>query len=312
MLARVAESIYWMARYVERAEDLSRLVNVNAHLALDLPRGVAPAWDTLINIIGAEPIYEQRFAGETSEARIVRFLIADQESGHSIVSSLKFARENARSVREAIPREVFEAINILYHYSRDHVNSGISKRGRHAYLNQVILRCQTVAGVLADVMNRDEAYQFFLLGQALERADMVTRILDVRSASLIADNANTPEMYETVQWISVLKSLSGHQMYRLARQRRIHRAEVLRFVLQHQHFPRSVMFCAQELKRCMKEIGDANTPLRAVSRIARHLRSNKAHLLEGDDLNHYLDQIQVDVIGIHNAVSDTYFSHSLE
>jgi len=156
MLARVAENMYWMARYLERAEDLARLINVNTHLLLDLPRGISPGWRPLVTMIGAETGYVAKIGDVDDEGKVLRWLISDKDNGQSLLASIRMARDNARTFREAFPREAWEEINALYLFARDRVQSGLTKRGRFDYLQQVIRRSQTVTGVLEGTLNRDE------------------------------------------------------------------------------------------------------------------------------------------------------------
>ena len=170
MLARVAENMYWMSRYVERAENMARLVNVNSNLLLDLPRGIAPGWRPLVTIVGADEVFAEKYGDADDEARVIRFLIADRDNPQSILSLVTRARENARTFRDATPQEAWEEVNALYHYVRDNVQSGLTKRGRFDYLASVIRRSQTLTGLLSGCMNHDDSYSYVHLGRHVERA----------------------------------------------------------------------------------------------------------------------------------------------
>ena len=143
MLSRVAQNLYWLGRWVERAENTARLVSVNANLLLDLPRGIAPGWQPLVAITGGEADYRKRYDGY-EERNVVRYLVGDASNPSSILSSLVSARENARTIRDIVPREAWELINELYLYGRDNLQGGLSKRGRHAYLAHVIETSQAI------------------------------------------------------------------------------------------------------------------------------------------------------------------------
>ena len=212
MLARVAENMYWMARYLERAEDLARLIDVTTHLHLDLPRGSTPSWGTLLTLIGAEESYREKHGVAEDEGRVLRFLLGDKDHPQSLRAAVAAARSNARGFREVFPREAWEDINGLYHFSLEQLQSGLSKPGRHAYLRGIITRVQTVAGRLEGAMNRDEAYHFIDLGRQLERADMTTRLIDSSSTRLVPREGDDGARFDDLQWMSVLKSLTGYQM----------------------------------------------------------------------------------------------------
>ncbi|MCC9003169.1 MAG: alpha-E domain-containing protein, partial [Candidatus Competibacter sp.] len=183
MLSRVAQNIYWMARYIERAEDTARIINVNTNLLLDLPRNMTFGWLPLIFIVGAEKQFFEKDPNRLAdESTVVKFLISDSDNPGSIISSLASARENLRTTRDTVPQEAWEQINGLYIFARDHVPT---RRGRFEFLRRVIHGAQQINGMLAGSMSRTAAYDFVWLGRFLERADMTTRILDVRSANLL-------------------------------------------------------------------------------------------------------------------------------
>jgi uncharacterized alpha-E superfamily protein len=307
MLARVAENMYWMSRYVERAEDLARLINVNSNLHLDLPKGIAPGWRPLLTIIGADEAFAEKYGDADDEARVLRFLLADRDNPQSILATVAAARENARTFRDAIPREGWEEINGLYHHARDHVQAGLTKRGRFDYLAQIIRRSQTLTGLLAGCMNRDEAYFFIQVGRQVERADMTTRILDVRTASLVPEQIPDRRSFENILWMSVLKSLTGYQMYRLEMHVRIQRRDVLRFLLQSRRFPRAVPRCLDELARRLEDLGGGEDALRVVNRLQRTLAELELAALDQEALHALVDALQVGLGEVHDAIAATYF-----
>ena len=323
MLARVAENLYWMARYLERAEDLARLISVNTNLLLDLPRGVAPGWRSLITIIGAEPEYVKVPGANDDEGRILHFLIADKDHTQSIVASLSSARENARTFREIIPREAWEEINGLYHFARDRADAGVGKRDRQEFLKAVIRGCQTWTGLLAGCMNHDEPFQFVQLGQNIERADMTTRIIDVRSATLLdkgdrsvvdATGAGTDDAgsFQNIQWMSVLKSLSGYQMYRQERQTSVRRDAALQFLLQSKRFPRSVTFCVDALRACLVAMPRHKRSMATIAELARTLADAPVGTLHQSAMPAFIDSLQLGLNVIHESIVATYFAHDSE
>ncbi len=150
MLSRVAENIYWLTRYVERAENTARLLKVNTQLMLDTPKGVSPGWLPLISIGGLDQEFTD-CCNDDSEPTVVRFLIVGETNPGSIVNSLKNARENCRTVREVLPRSVWELLNELNLYAKDNAKKGISKKGREDYLNDIIAGSQQFGGLLGSV-----------------------------------------------------------------------------------------------------------------------------------------------------------------
>ncbi len=307
MLARVAGNMYWMARYLERAEDVARLINVNANLLLDLPRGIAPGWRPLVTIMGADAAFVEKHGDTADETKVLRFLIAERDHSQSILATIGSARENARTFRDAIPREAWEEINGLYHFTRDQLQAGLSKRGRFGYLKEIIRRSQTVTGLLAGCMNQDEGYSFIQIGRKLERADMTTRILDVRTASLLSGEVGDLRPFDNIQWMSVLKSLTGYQMYRLEMQVRVQRDEVLRFLLRSRRFPRAVLRCMDDLGERVEQLGSGERPLRVILRLQRSLEDLDVSTLSQDALHELIDILQIGFNDVHAALDDTYF-----
>lgn len=306
MLARVAESLFWMARYCERAEDLARLLNVNAHLMLDLPKGVAPGWRALIDISGADEMYCKKFT-DYDEKSVVKFLIADPESFSSIVFSINSARENARTIRDVIPREAWEHINAFSMWVKEKAEKSLPRRQRFDFLNEVILRCQTLNGILAGSMNHDQGYLFFRLGRNLERADMTTRIIDVRSAGLgSASEHERYDHFDNLQWMSVLKSLTAYQMYRQSTNVSVRRAEVLKFLFLSEVFPRAVTHCLGDLEDGIQSLPRNAVALAALAR-ARQLVKTDTTAMSQMDLHQFIDQVQIGLNGVCQALSDSYF-----
>jgi uncharacterized alpha-E superfamily protein len=306
MLSRVAENIYWMSRYIERAEDVARIVTVNANLLLDLPKGIAPGWEPLIVITGSNEPYFKRHK-ECGERSALRFLIGDADNTGSILSSLRAARENCRTIRDIVPREAWEQINELYLFARDNVQEGITKRGRHAFLRRIVLGSQTIHGLLSGTMNHDEGYQFLRIGRNLERADMTTRIIDVRSANLLPDDAPELRPFDNIQWMSVLKSLTAYQMYRRTMQARIRRGDVLRFLLQSEEFPRAFHYCVAAVSRCVDDLPNNEASLRVIGRLNRTVIGTRVEGLDQHSLHEFIDELQLGLADLHAEVAKAWF-----
>ncbi len=336
MLSRVAQNVYWMARQIERAEDTARLINVNSNLLLDLPRNTTFGWLPLIFIVGAEKLFFEKDPNRLADqSNVVKFLISDRDHPSSIISSLAAARENLRTTRDTVPPEAWEQINGLYIYARDHVPT---RRGRFEFLRRVIQGAQQINGLLAGAMSRTAAYDFVRLGRYLERADMTTRILDVRSANLLAragrpaavtpdpsDSGQTqtqtqtqtqaipePEEqdpFESIQWMSVLKSLSAYQMYRQQVRLRVGGPDVLKFLLQDECFPRAVACCLKQLEICLRELPRNTVPLAGVAALKQRLNAAAAPTLVHEELHEFIDQLQIGLGDVHDQIAATYFMH---
>lgn len=306
MLSRVAENIYWLSRYVERAENTARIVSVNANLLLDLPRGIAPGWRPLIDITGANALFEEHYK-DYGERQVVRFLIGDERNAGSILSALGAARENCRTIRDFVPRESWELLNELYLHARDDLSKGLTKGGRHAYLKRLVQGVQTMTGMLSGTMLHDQGYDFLHLGRFIERADMTTRLIDVRSANLLPEETTELRPFETIQWISVLKSLTGYQAYRRSEQVRVQRDPVLRFLLQHPAFPRSVGYCLESLRKSLEKLPRNESTLRVTGRLKRTLEGVAPERLDQHRLHAFLDEFQIGIGELHGEIARTWF-----
>ncbi len=306
MLSRVAESIYWIGRYQERAENIARLINVNSNLILDLPKGLMPDCEPLITILGCEDLYHERHP-EVTERRIVNFLISDEANTDSILSCLSYARENARTIREILPREGWEAINSMYNDAVENKTQSYARHGRSPYLEKIIFDLQHITGLLAGTMNHDIAYDFLNLGRKIERADMTTRIIDVRSENIIPDSAPELKPFEDMLWMSMLKTLSGYQMYRQSMQVRIHRNDVLNFLFSRTTFPRSVSFCVKSMKENLDSLPNNDICLSHINKLQKTLNASSRKTQNNNDLHLYIDKIQLQLANLHNGIQKTYF-----
>ena len=306
MLARVVENVYWLARYLERAENTARIIGVNTNLLLDLPGGIAPGWLPLVDISGNRAEFDAR-GTKGDERDVVHFLMAEKDNPGSICSSLSSARENARTLREILPTEAWELLNQFFADFTKDLSAGLNKRTRFEFLKRIVITLQTIAGMLDGTMNRNDAHTFSTLGRNLERADMTSRIVDVRSAQLLP--AETPELrpFETVQWMSVLKSLSGYQMYRLRMRTRVRRTDVLQFLLRDDQFPRSCQFCLMQLERSLNELPRSEGVLEVLATAARFVESAPLATLDQPGLHDLIDKLQLHINNVHNMIAEIYF-----
>ncbi len=307
MLSRVADNLYWFGRYMQRAENTARLINVHANLLLDLPRNVTVGWLPLLEIAGADGLFKATGL-EPTEDNVVRFLIADERNPGAIFSSLSFAREVARVSRDCLPREAWERLNDVFLFVQERGERSINRARRQDFLQGVINGVMLLIGVLTSNLSRDVGFQFLRIGTNLEQADMTTRILDVRSSRLFKPDATlTP--FDNIQWMSVLKSLTAYQMYRRHVRTRVNGPNVLRFLLQNRQFPRSVSYCLSMVASALPLLPPSRKVERAIERTkALVMDANIEALLEQPDgLALFMDEIQLGLGLVDDAVVDSYF-----
>ncbi len=306
MLSRVANKIYWMARYLERAENTARLINVNTHLLFDLPKRVKLGWEPIVDITSRKDYFYSQYE-EADERSVIRFMVTDLRNPGSILSALNMARENTRTIRDIIPREVWEQVNALHLTAKTNARSVQTQRHRYDYLRSIILGVQTISGMLAGTMTHDAGYNFLRMGRNLERADMTTRIIDVRSASLLPDMSEVLSPFENLQWVSVLKSLTAYQMYRREMRLRISRPDVLRFLLQEERFPRAFYHGICQVHTCLENLPRNEKILPLITRVQQKLQNSRLDAFDQGKLHEFIDELQLGVIKIHDSIDKTYF-----
>jgi uncharacterized alpha-E superfamily protein len=305
MLSRVAERVYWMARYIERAEDTARLVAAYNHLVMDIPRGTQPGWEILVRILDADPIFDDWFKVR-NEQNVMRLLIGEVDAGCSIPFAIRAARENVRTTRDVLPDEVWELVNELYLFSAEASEKSVARRTRQAYLEEVIQRTQVINGVLRSTLCRDHSYRFIKIGQLLERADMTTRIVDVGASDFLA-REGVAQGIEHLLWGTLLKSLSALGAYRRLIEPQVEKNAAVDFVFMEAIFPRSVRFCIREIRLELADVNKATASLRTIERIRRKLRGFEAQNFKQPELHAFIDELQVLINELHEAIADTWF-----
>jgi len=307
LLSRVAEHLYWAARYLERAEDTARVIGEHTHLLVDLPTSVPLTWEPLLAVTGSGVAFGERYPAP-DEQNIITFLLADRDNPSSVVSSVVAARENLRTTREVLPREAWQALNDLYLYATSHHTEAVDRRSRGRFLDKVIGECQRFVGIVSGTMSRDEAYQMLRLGRHIERADMTSRVLDVRAVALLAQSADVDEgaaAHDEVQWAAVLRSLSGLQAYHRRRRAPAAGHPTVTFLLRDPDFPGSIAHCLTEVEAVVGGLPRSQ----AVDMAARSAMRTLVTVANGplDALHSGLDEVQVAIAAVHDELQATYF-----
>lgn len=304
MLSRVADSVYWMSRYIERAENVARFIGVNLHLQLDLPMAPVHQWQPLINTSGDMAEFEQRY-GEATRENVLKFLIVDASNPNSICSCLRAARENARSVRETISSEMWEQVNRTYlQFQPDYWPLSESERFAER-LRHLQFGCHLFHGISETTMSHTEPWHFMRLGSSIERAEKISRILDVKYFILLPSTTFVGTPYDDVHWSAVLKSVSGFEMYR-KKHGRISPRDIVDFLVLDHNFPRAIHHCIHNADDCLHAI--TGTPMgsfryrseQLMGLLHAELDFTTVDRIIGDGLHEYLDDLQVKM----NAIGD--------
>jgi uncharacterized alpha-E superfamily protein len=311
MLSRIAESIYWMSRYLERAEYTARLVEINLIHAVEAESALSEAaeWRPLLAICGNEAAYRNVGGGEVLGARVIEFLTRERRNSSSIRSSLRLARENARVVRDRISKEMWEHVNELWLHSEERLQRPISAE----YYRWLRGEVDRFHGATSSTMMRGEAFGFYLLGFFLERADMTCRILDVKYHLLLPDLSLVGSALDYYQWGALLKALSGFEPYRRKHPQLLPMA-VAEFVILDGEFPRSLRFAVDRMEQALVKVGQArgdSAALRGVAALRALLQENTPESLFDQGLHDFLGAFLVGISALHEAVQDEYFGAHL-
>lgn len=309
ILSRVAESVYWAGRYLERAEATARLVKVHTELFLDLPRAAGVGWSPLLAVTGSGEEFLDRHP-EPSEENVVDFLTVDTAHAGSVRSSVRMARENLRVTQALLPRTAWEALNELHHWLDAHEDNAVDRRTRLSWTDEVIRRTQLLQGIVVSTMSQDETYSFLEIGRFLERADMTTRVLDVQAGILLGG----PSLgaYADVTWMSILKSLAARQMFRRSMPAGVSGPEALRFLLKDAQFPRSVEHCMTQTSRALLELPSYDAPMAGCAEVQALLEEVDVEHLEPLEIHEFVDELQLGIAALHGLLNDSYFSIATE
>ena len=307
MLSRSAERLYWLARYLERTENMARLLSVYMNLMFDLPVGVDISWRHLLTICGAEDGFFKQYK-QPNETNTMRFLLAESSYPGSLFCSLNAARENIRTTRDLMPDEAWRQVNEMYLFAKNNIDSVGQRRGRVLILQEVMDGCQRFTGFLSGAMSHDDAYRFIRLGRNIERADMSTRILDIGSVLLLADDRSEKmREYENAMWIHLLKALSALLMYRKHRRRRINGTDVVDYLLKDAYFPRSVAYCINEVQTSVGKFPQLEGVKDNLAELAAFLQSIDMHQATPTQLHDLWDAIQERLGDTHQQITSTWF-----
>lgn len=305
MLSRAAERVYWLGRYLERAENTARIVQQYSQLLLDLPIESGTDWHELIRIFGAADDMEEAPTG-TGEAAIINYLLAQASSPSSLIYCLQMARENLRNTRDLLPTEAWENVNELYQYARDQLPAAAKGEDRFEVLSQCIARCQQINGALITTMSHHSPLQFLRLGQNLERADMTTRVIDV-AANYLTHSESLGKRYRSTLWTNVLKSVSGFQMYRQYVQITVSGPSVIRFLTNDPAFPRTIRRCIDVAASSADKLPINHVVLACLAEVPAELDAIDVESLDAAGVSQLMDTLQKDLARAHTEVANTWF-----
>ncbi|RCU45318.1 MULTISPECIES: alpha-E domain-containing protein [Corallincola] len=307
MLSRVAENIYWMGRYAERADNTARLVKSTYEMMLDLPRTVPVSWSGLLDVLGCWP--EKMNHEQVDEAMVMASIIGDKENSCSVISAVGAARQNARNTREMLPQSSWEVLNSCFLYTRANQGMLSNRQGRIRYCQQVQKQSEQFVGIMMNSMDRDLGFSFFRIGQLLERADMITRIIDAKATSLLQleeDDSFSLDKYRTFFWLNALDSLEATQSFRKLIKRGVRRETVMAFLLEDPRQPRAVMYCLSKVQALLTELPKNADLIESVSSIQS--AAVDCSVCELEEVTEKMDVLQRQLANLHDSIGMNYFA----
>jgi uncharacterized alpha-E superfamily protein len=310
VLRRIADRLFWSARYLERAEWRARLVDVNYHLLIESPPRNAEPWMALLAITGEREPFENRYRN-ANEQSVLSFFTFDTDNPSSIRSCINAARENARAIRHRISSELWLQVNTLYLDAQSWNADTIARAGVYSFFSDLKDRFYQIAGVSHGTLSRGLAYDFVQIGTMLERAENVTRLLDVKYHFLLPKIEEVGGPVDALQWAAVLRSASALEAYRMMYGNTIQVDRVAEFLLFDASFPRSVRFCLDRLEGSLNRVAllaskDASENCQDTAGLATLLNGTDAATILVSGLHDFLMLVQERCAEIGNAVFDKY------
>ena len=312
MLSRVADAIYWMNRYIERAENYARFMDVNFNLSLEMTPDVSEQWKPLIVTTGDWKLYESLYKN-ISKNKAIYFLGFDPSNPNSIYSCIIKARENTRAIRPEITKEVWEQINHLYYMVKEgHSKKLWQKKDPRIFFTEIKKGCQLLYGIFDATISRNEGWHFGKIGQLIERADKTSRVLDVKYHMLLPTPKEVGSPLDIIQWAALLKSVSAYDMYR-KKNGKLSPACISEFLILDKEFPRSMIKCLIQAEISLHIITGNSDGYSINAEKQLGLLRSKMEYTDINDifnsgLHEYLDNFQKKLNEVSTSIFETFFS----
>jgi len=320
MLSRVANLTYWMARYLERAENSARILDVNAQLAIESQQGMpdeARLWEPIIFALGDERIFNE-FYTETTERTVAEFVLFNPKNSNSVLSCINLARENARCIRDQLSSDAWEQLNRLYLYLRGKSFADYRNAGAADFLGRLRKSIQLFYGIAASMFPRNDAWQFYEVGRFLERADNTSRLIDVKYFTLLPNVQSVGSTLDALQWGAVLRSCSAFEAFRKSRLGMITADRVLDYLILDEFFPRSIRYAiitAEEAVRRLTRDTDhhySNAPTKSLGRLRANLDYLEIAEIVSFGLHEWIDKLQISIAQVHKDIESAFVEYDVE
>jgi uncharacterized alpha-E superfamily protein len=309
LLARFAENSFWIARYMERAENLARILDVNETFARDA-RGSSD-WLPILRLHCDEERYFERYR-EADAAGVVRFYTIDHNNENSIVCCISGARENARSIRHLISLETWVQLNVFYNWVSSLNSRSLDLAELSRLCAQIKEGCQLHSGIVTSTLYRDQVFSFYRLGAFIELCDQVTRLVDIKYHALLPHWKDVGSAIDVAQWNALLRSASAYHGYRRVYPHEMTPTTVAGFILLDPYFPRSITHCVRYIENSLSDLLEQDElrhvvfPTANLDRL-KQLAARSPEDVVGTGLHEFLDEVQIALLALGRQISDTFF-----
>ncbi len=315
MLSRVADSCFWLSRYIERAETNARILDVNMQLMLDFEdqtsHSVQQHWQPVLATLEDQERFSKHHESITPDA-VMEFVTFEKKNPHAIISCIGAARENARTVREQISSEMWEQLNRTYLYLRDGAARADFLESPIDFYRRLVDQLHAFQGTTDATMTHGEGWDFLQLGKYLERADSTSRVLDIKYHILLPSGERVGGDVDITQWMAVLRSCSGMEAYLKVNAGKVSGWKVAEFLILHDEFPRSIRFSIDQLDAALHRISGcerghfSNEAERTCGLLRSNLDYTTISAVFQTGLHQFLDQTQLRLIEVADAIGKTY------
>ncbi len=310
LLARYAEGMFWMARYVERVENLARLIDVTQ--SFESPGREAEAWYALVRINADEENFARR-CGAVSPQAVTRFYLDDTTNPTSVPAAMEAARTNARTLRPLISTEMWKQVNQFHREVMETAPDDLEGDALSRLCARLKEGIQAHTGITEGTLFRDQGWHFYALGRLVERADQTTRLLDIKYHLLVPRGREERRLAELTQWGGLLRAAAGYHAFRRVAAATFDAADVVGFLLADRSFPRSVLLSLHEIEHHLTTLriryglhGTADALERAWETRAA-IEGRSAERIIADGLHEFLDRVQRDLIVLAGSIGTAFF-----
>ncbi len=303
MLSRSAQHLYWLARYIERTENIARMIDVNLELILDFPDDHSLNWKPLIDTLDINDIFESKYK-KYNESNVLNFLFEDSRNLSSLNNCLQMSKFNIETIKDDLPKPANIQLNELYDHVVNKKISKIHKRKKLIHLTQIVSMTQGFFGAINNNLSRGYEFEFIRLGRFIERTDMISRIID---CLCVSKSEKQTHDFSTMEWLSMLTTLSAQDAFRKVSKGEADREEVISFLLKNDSFPRSVYRALLIIEECLKNLPKSKKILLMNSKIIKKCERSRLDNYDDTKLHLFLENLEKDLSKVDQKIQSIYF-----